>query len=328
MAWRLIPFLLVLFCFGIALGRLRGRDGPALRPPAAEWFVWPIPAILSPFAAVFYPIATLPPWMRCVSRLLPPSYVFRVHADDPGGGPVWWSGLLWSLSLAAADILPGRLALHPHLPPCGPHRPDCPLQRRDAVVALTAISVDLGIPLRYNALCRRRKENTVGRVRIVDLQSVAGSEAGFDGSSLGGSFARRQESGVPSWHKDILDDRRKAFGPGGSLHPTGTRPRRGSEGRTDSSCRIKGHVVGKYTKLLERILNGRSDANVRFSDLVQLLVHLKFDERIRGDHHIFTRPDIEEIFESTAQRSDGQGVSGQAGPKCDTQTQAKVDENE
>jgi len=55
-------------------------------------------------------------------------------------------------------------------------------------------------------------------------------------------------------------------------------------------------VVGKYTKLLERILNGRSDANVRFSDLVQLLVHLKFDERIRGDHHIFTRPDIEEIL--------------------------------
>jgi len=55
-------------------------------------------------------------------------------------------------------------------------------------------------------------------------------------------------------------------------------------------------VVGKYTKLLEPILNGRSDANVRFSDLVQLLVHLKFDERIRGDHHIFTRPDIEEIL--------------------------------
>ncbi len=55
-------------------------------------------------------------------------------------------------------------------------------------------------------------------------------------------------------------------------------------------------MVGKYTKLLERILNGRSDANVRFSDLVQLLVHLKFDERIRGDHHIFTRPDIEEIL--------------------------------
>ncbi|HON92200.1 MAG TPA: hypothetical protein PLT20_07430 [Sedimentisphaerales bacterium] len=54
--------------------------------------------------------------------------------------------------------------------------------------------------------------------------------------------------------------------------------------------------MGKYTKLLERILNGRSDANVRFSDLVQLLVHLKFDERIRGDHHIFTRPDIEEIL--------------------------------
>jgi len=100
----LIPFLLVLFCFGIALGVL--AVAMVLRyGPAAEWFVWPIPAILSPFAAVFYPIATLPPWMRCVSRLLPPSYVFESMRTILAGGPVWWSGLLWSLSLAAADIL-------------------------------------------------------------------------------------------------------------------------------------------------------------------------------------------------------------------------------
>lgn len=54
--------------------------------------------------------------------------------------------------------------------------------------------------------------------------------------------------------------------------------------------------MGKYTKLLERILSGRSDANIRFSDLVQLLLYLKFDERTRGDHHIFARSDIEEIL--------------------------------
>jgi len=54
--------------------------------------------------------------------------------------------------------------------------------------------------------------------------------------------------------------------------------------------------MGKHAKLLERILSGRSDAGIRFSELVQLLSHLGFAERTRGDHHIFTRDDIEEIL--------------------------------
>ncbi len=59
----LLPFLLTLFMFGIALGvfgcALVLRFGPA-----AEWFIWPIPAMLSPFAAVFYPLSVLPEWMQ------------------------------------------------------------------------------------------------------------------------------------------------------------------------------------------------------------------------------------------------------------------------
>jgi len=54
--------------------------------------------------------------------------------------------------------------------------------------------------------------------------------------------------------------------------------------------------VGRHGKLLERILGGRSDANVRFTDLVQLLLYLGFTERTRGDHHIFTQDGIEEIL--------------------------------
>ena len=51
----IVPFLLVLFLFGIALGI--SATAIVLRfGPAAEWVVWPIPAILSPFAAVFYPL--------------------------------------------------------------------------------------------------------------------------------------------------------------------------------------------------------------------------------------------------------------------------------
>jgi len=49
-------------------------------------------------------------------------------------------------------------------------------------------------------------------------------------------------------------------------------------------------------KLVSQILGGRSDANVSFNDLLSLLRSLGFDERIRGSHHIFTRPGIEEIL--------------------------------
>ena len=59
---------------------------------------------------------------------------------------------------------------------------------------------------------------------------------------------------------------------------------------------VKGYGVEEYAKLLERILGGRFDANIRFSDLVQLLLHLGFDERTRSDHHIFTLDGIEEIL--------------------------------
>ena len=45
--------------------------------PATEWFIWPIPAMVSPFAGVFYPVDTLPAWMQAVSYALPPTYVFE-----------------------------------------------------------------------------------------------------------------------------------------------------------------------------------------------------------------------------------------------------------
>lgn len=72
----LTGFVLVLFLFGMALGI--ASIAIVLRlGPAAEWFVWPIPALLSPFAAVYYPLTTLPVPMRWFARLLPPSYVFE-----------------------------------------------------------------------------------------------------------------------------------------------------------------------------------------------------------------------------------------------------------
>jgi hypothetical protein len=39
-----------------------------------------------------------------------------------------------------------------------------------------------------------------------------------------------------------------------------------------------------------------SDADIGFSELCQLLKRLGFDERIRGDHHIFTKNGVAEII--------------------------------
>ena len=43
-------------------------------------------------------------------------------------------------------------------------------------------------------------------------------------------------------------------------------------------------------------MRGTADAGIAFSDLCTLLHHLQFDDRIRGSHHIFSRPDVEEIL--------------------------------
>ena len=72
----LIPFVLALFLSGIALG-IFGAAIVLRLGPASEWLIWPIPSMLSPFVGVFYPLSTLPAWMRAVGRVLPPSYVFE-----------------------------------------------------------------------------------------------------------------------------------------------------------------------------------------------------------------------------------------------------------
>ncbi|MFN0006673.1 MAG: type II toxin-antitoxin system HicA family toxin [Planctomycetota bacterium] len=45
-------------------------------------------------------------------------------------------------------------------------------------------------------------------------------------------------------------------------------------------------------ELLDRILDGRGDANIPFLGLRSLLLRLGFVERIRGSHHVFQRPGV------------------------------------
>jgi ABC-2 type transport system permease protein len=98
------PALLALFFFGIALGVL-GSAIVLRLGPAAEWLIWPIPAILAPFACVFYPLSALPAWMRPIAYLMPPTYVFEAMRKIVNGGAANFPALLFAVALACAYIL-------------------------------------------------------------------------------------------------------------------------------------------------------------------------------------------------------------------------------
>jgi ABC-2 type transport system permease protein len=43
----------------------------------AESLAWTLMFVLMPLTCVYYPVATLPPWLQAVSWALPPTYVFE-----------------------------------------------------------------------------------------------------------------------------------------------------------------------------------------------------------------------------------------------------------
>jgi len=98
-----LPFLLVLFLFGISLG-IFGSALVLRFGPASEWFIWPLPALISPFAGVLYPVTTLPHWMQGISRALPPSYVFEGLRAIVSGGMASGTALVFGGCLAAGYI--------------------------------------------------------------------------------------------------------------------------------------------------------------------------------------------------------------------------------
>jgi ABC-2 type transport system permease protein len=100
----IMAYLLVLLLFGISLG-IFGCALVLRFGPASEWFIWPIPALISPFVGVLYPISTLPGWMQVVSRLLPPSYIFEGLRTVISGGAISGVTLVWSGCLALGYIL-------------------------------------------------------------------------------------------------------------------------------------------------------------------------------------------------------------------------------
>jgi len=54
--------------------------------------------------------------------------------------------------------------------------------------------------------------------------------------------------------------------------------------------------VGQTEKLFIKILCGTQDSNIKFSELQHILEYMEFNERIKGDHHIYTKNGIAEII--------------------------------
>lgn len=52
--------------------------------------------------------------------------------------------------------------------------------------------------------------------------------------------------------------------------------------------------MSKFDKLKQKILDGKSDANIGFEDLRNLLLNLGFVERIKGSHHSYRKDGITE----------------------------------
>jgi hypothetical protein len=66
----------------------------------------------------------------------------------------------------------------------------------------------------------------------------------------------------------------------------------------DEPCKIANwrKAVGKYAKLIAKILSGRKDNDIKFSELVALMKSLGFSLRVTGDHHIFCKNNVPEII--------------------------------
>lgn len=52
--------------------------------------------------------------------------------------------------------------------------------------------------------------------------------------------------------------------------------------------------MGKYKKLILKIISGNADASIRFSELCNLMSLLNFEERTKGSHHMFRKEGIAE----------------------------------
>lgn len=86
-------FFIILVTFSYSLGifatSLILRFGPGV-----EIFAWSIPAILTPFSAVFFPLSILPPSIQIIAKIFPTSYIFEGMREILLKGVFNWQNLI------------------------------------------------------------------------------------------------------------------------------------------------------------------------------------------------------------------------------------------
>ncbi len=100
----LVPFIFIIFLFGLALGMINTavvfRFGPA-----AEWLAWAIPFLFTPFAGIFYPISALPLALQPIAKLVPPSYAFEGMRSVLTTGTLSMESLFTGILIAALYLV-------------------------------------------------------------------------------------------------------------------------------------------------------------------------------------------------------------------------------
>ena len=95
----MLPFIFVLFFFGLALG-LYTTSMIMRFGPSSEILAWSIPALLPPFSGVFYPLSALPGWLQKIANFLPPSHVFEGMRSVVLYGVLDWNRLIFAGALS------------------------------------------------------------------------------------------------------------------------------------------------------------------------------------------------------------------------------------
>ena len=94
----IVPWAVLLMMFGWVFGLLVAgiimRYGTKIQTLA-----WTSIYVVAPFAAVYYPVSSLPPWAQTISHFVPASYVFEAMRAAVLGTPLPTSKLLWPTAL-------------------------------------------------------------------------------------------------------------------------------------------------------------------------------------------------------------------------------------
>ena len=107
----LLPWagLLIMFgwVFGFLIASLIMRYGTKIQTLA-----WTSIYIVAPFAAVYYPVSSLPSWAQAVASYVPASYVFEAMRSAASGSPLPLTDLIWPTFLCLIYFVIAMLMIH------------------------------------------------------------------------------------------------------------------------------------------------------------------------------------------------------------------------